>query len=124
MRRTVALMVVVLCSVVFVAGGLAESKMKMDLKAGDAVYVCNCAEGCPCDTISMKEGDCNCGNALAKGVVKSVAEGKAMVEVDGKAREFNIVGTHACDCKEGCTCNTVAMAAGKCVCGMEMKAVQ
>lgn len=124
MRKTVILMVVLLCSVVFAAGGLAESKMKMELKGGDEVYVCNCAEGCPCDTVSMKEGDCTCGNTLVKGVVKSVAEGKAMIEVDGKEREFNIMGKHACACPAGCTCNTVAQVEGKCPCGVEMKAVQ
>jgi len=41
----------------------------MPLKVGDEVFVCNCGNGCPCNSMAMKESKCSCGNAMVKGKV-------------------------------------------------------
>jgi hypothetical protein len=99
-------------------------KGKISLKVGDEVYVCGCGEGCPCDTISRKEGNCTCGKPLVKGKVTKVEEATAMIEVNGKERSFKTVGKYQCMCGKGCKCDTISQKPGKCGCGMKLKKVK
>lgn len=93
-------------------------------KQGDTVYVCACGESCPCKTMSRNEGKCSCGKALGKGVVSSVEGDKAMVKLDGKEIAFTTKAKYACNCGEGCKCDTISQNPGKCSCGKEMKKVE
>ena len=107
----------------FVSGALAD-QTKMDLKVGDQVYVCGCGKGCPCDTMSQKEGKCTCGKPLVKGTVSKVEEGKALIKTDKEERMFKTVGLYACACGKGCNCDTISQKPGKCGCGKAMKKVK
>ena len=66
----------------------------MDLKVGEEVYVCNCGPSCPCNTMSMKEGNCTCGNKMVKAKVTKVEKDVAYVQAEGweKARRFQDPG--------------------------------
>ena len=89
-------------------------------RVGEAIYVCGCGAKCPCDEVALRGGKCTCGKDLVKAKVTGVGKGKVVVMVEGKERTFKTVGKYACAC-EGCNCKTVSQAAGKCVCGKEMK---
>jgi hypothetical protein len=102
----------------------AEENGKLTLKVGDVVNVCGCGEGCPCETISLKEGKCSCGKALVKGKVTKVEEGKAMIEINGKERAFKTTGRYQCMCGKKCKCDTISQKPGKCGCGMELQEVK
>jgi hypothetical protein len=97
---------------------------KIMLKAGDVVNVCGCSEGCPCDTISRKDGKCSCGKPLVKGKVMSVEEGKAMIEINGKQRAFKTTGKFQCACGPKCNCDTISQKGGMCGCGKELQEVK
>jgi hypothetical protein len=97
---------------------------KIMLKAGDSVNVCGCSEGCPCDTISRKEGKCSCGKPLVQGKVTKVEEGKAMIAINGKERAFKTTGKFQCACGPKCNCDTISQKAGKCGCGKELQEVK
>jgi hypothetical protein len=99
-------------------------KGKITLKVGDEVYVCGCGEGCPCDTISRKEGNCTCKKPLVKGKVTKVEETTAMIEVNGKERSFKTIGKYQCKCGKECICDTISQKPGKCGCGMKLKKVK
>jgi hypothetical protein len=120
MRKRQALLAVWFLLVATVA--YAESG-KINLTAGDTVYVCGCGEVCPCETLSKQKGTCGCGTALVEGKVVSVADGKAVVESGGKQRTFRTAGLFACGC-ENCPCGTVSQRPGKCACGKPLKPVQ
>lgn len=102
---------------------LGGSKGKMDLKVGDEVYVCNCGEKCPFNTMSMSPGKCTCGMDMVKAQVIKVEEGKATVKAEGweKERVFRTIGKYACDCSPGCKYGTISQNPGKCTCGADMK---
>lgn len=97
---------------------------KITLKVGDEVYVCGCGEGCPCETISRKEGKCSCGKPLVKGKVTKVEEAKAMIAINGKERSFKTTGKYQCACGPDCNCDTISQQPGKCGCGKELQKVK
>jgi hypothetical protein len=103
----------------------AAEKGKLDLKAGDERYVCNCGDQCPCNTISSNAGKCTCGNDMVKTKVTKVENGKAAFKADGwdKERSFKTVGVYACNCAPSCKCDTISQNPGKCACGVEMKKI-
>ena len=101
---------------------LADTKGKMDLKAGDEIYACNMSESCLCDTMSTKLGKCKCGVELIKTKVTKV-DGD-VIYVESRGRGFKRVGKYTCGCGETCNCSTISQKPGKCVCGIEMKEVK
>lgn len=123
MKRTVIIMVVLSLA----TAGLifAADKSKMDLKAGDTVYACNCGEKCACKTMSRTETNCTCGNKMVKATVAKVEGDTAMLKAAGwdKERAFPTKGKYACACEGDCNCGTISQNPGKCACGNEMKKV-
>jgi hypothetical protein len=119
-------LLVVLFILVSVSLGMAETKGKMELKVGDEVYVCNCGEKCPCNTMSSNPGNCTCGNEMVKAKVLKVSPGKAEVKAESwaKARVFKTIGKYTCGCGPGCKCNTISQNPGKCTCGADMVKVK
>ena len=97
---------------------------KLDVKAGEEYYACNCT-GCPCNTISSLKGKCGCGNDLVKAKVTRVEKDKAYFKADAwdKERSFNTVGKYICACGPTCSCKTVSQKPGKCGCGHDLKQV-
>jgi hypothetical protein len=126
MRKSLRIGLVTLLSLVMVGAALAATPGKMDLKVGEEVYVCNCGPSCPCQTMSMKEGNCTCGNKMAKAKVTKVEKDVAYVQAEGweKPRAFNTQGKYMCACGPSCNCGTISQNPGKCVCGNDMKAVK
>jgi hypothetical protein len=102
----------------------AAEREKMELKAGDEVFACACGAGCPCDTLSQREGKCSCDKPMVKAKVTKVEEGKATLNVNGEDRAFKTVGKFACACPPACECGSISQKAGKCSCGKEMKEVK
>ena len=100
-----------------------ELRPEMKLAVGQEVYACNCGSKCPCDTLSMKPGNCTCGKEMVKAKVQSVGAGTAILLVSGEKRTFKTVGKYACACGLECLCNTISQNPGKCTCGKEMKKV-
>ena len=125
MRKMVCGVFVVLYVLVSVSVGMAE-KGKMELKVGDEVYVCNCGENCPCNTMSRNPGNCTCGNEMVKVKVLKVEPGKAEVKAESwdKARVFKTIGKYTCNCGPNCKCDTISQNPGKCTCGADMIKVQ
>ena len=78
--------------------GMAATKGTMALKVGNEVYVCNCGEKCPCNTMSRNPGNCTCGTEMVKAKVLKVTPGKAEVKAESwpKARMFKTVGKYTC----------------------------
>jgi hypothetical protein len=98
---------------------------KTALKVGDEMYVCNCGEACPCNSMAAKEGSCTCGHAMVKAKVVSLGDGTAAFKAEGweKPRAFKTEAKYACACGEACKCGSISQNPGKCVCGHEMKKV-
>lgn len=92
-------------------------------KKGDTAYVCTCGDSCDCKTMANKEGKCACGNALGKGVVRSVSKDNIVVQTGDRNLNFPAKAKYACGCGDGCNCGTVSQKPGKCGCGSEMKKV-
>jgi hypothetical protein len=124
MKRALVISLVVLIMAV-AAFSLAAEKSKLTLKVGDERYVCNCGEKCACNTISMNQGKCTCGNDMVKAKVVKVEKGKADFKADGwqKERSFKTIGKYACNCSPECKCGTISQNPGKCTCGTEMKKI-
>jgi hypothetical protein len=125
MKKTLVFVMVTMVFALLTTLGIGGEKTSLDLKVGDALYVCNCGEACPCHTISTNVGNCTCGKEMVKAKVVKVGQGTADFMAEGweKARTFNTVGKYACDCGPQCPCNTISQNPGKCTCGKEMKAV-
>ena len=125
MKRSVQIVIVALLSLMMVGAALAAAPGQMDLKVGEEVYVCNCGPSCPCHTMSMKEGNCTCGNKMVKGKVTKVDKDVAYVQAEGweKPRAYNTQGKYMCACGPSCNCGTISQNPGKCVCGNDMKPV-
>lgn len=106
-----------------VAFSIGAEKGKLDLKVGDERYVCNCGEKCACNTMSMSQGKCSCGNDMVKAKAVKVEKGKASLKAEGwqKDRSFKTIGKYACNCSPDCKCGTISQNPGKCTCGSEMK---
>ncbi len=125
MRKVLSAATMVLFTLVAFSAAMAGShEGKMSLKVGDEVYVCNCGEKCPCDTMARKEGKCTCGADMVKGKVTKVEKDKAMVMVGGKERAFSTTGKYTCACGPGCDCDMISQNPGKCVCGADLKPVE
>ena len=123
MRRALSVLAVIF-SLVLVSVAFAAESNKMDLKVGDAVYVCGCGKGCDCDTMAKKPGKCVCGKPLVKGKVTKVGDGTAVIKTKKGEQTFKTVGLYSCACGEGCNCGTISQKPGKCVCGKPMKKVE
>jgi hypothetical protein len=123
MKRAVIIMVVLSLAVAGLV--FAVDKSKMDLKAGDTVYACNCGEKCDCKTMARTETNCTCGKKMVKATVVKVDGDTAMLKAEGwdKERAFPTKGKYACACGEGCNCGTISQNPGKCACGKDMKKV-
>jgi len=97
---------------------------KLELKAGDEIYVCNCGEMCDCGSVSLKEAKCTCGKEMVKVTVARVDKGMAYYMQDGKERSIKTAGKYACACGPDCKCGMISQKPGKCGCGVEMKKVK
>lgn len=116
--------VTLIAMVILALGGLAGASVeqgKITLKEGQEAYACGCGEGCPCDTISRKTGDCSCGKPLVLGKVTKVEKGTVRIEVNGKERSFKTIGTYQCACGPKCNCDTISQKPGKCGCSTELQ---
>jgi hypothetical protein len=123
MKKVFSSVLVVLFVLVSAGLGMADTaKGKMELKVGQEIYVCNCGEKCPCNTMSRNPGNCTCGSEMAKAKVLKVTPGKAEVKADSwdKARTFKTVGKYTCGCGPNCKCDTISQNPGKCTCGADM----
>jgi hypothetical protein len=120
------IVVVIVALSLAVAGYALADKTKLDLKAGDSIYACNCGDSCACKTMSNTESNCSCGKKMVKATVAKVEGDKVMLKADGwdKERAFPTKGKYACACGEGCKCDTISQNPGKCSCGNDMKKVQ
>ena len=96
---------------------------KLEVKAGDDIYVCGCGKGCDCYTVSKKEGKCTCGSNLVKVKVTKVDKGKAFYMQDGKEASTTLTGKYNCACGPTCDCQTISQKPGKCGCGKDMAKV-
>jgi hypothetical protein len=125
MKKSLHAILVALLSLVMVGAAFAAATGKMDLKVGEEVYVCNCGPSCPCYTMSMKEGNCTCGNKMVKAKVTKVDKDVAYLQAEGweKPRAVNTQGKYMCACGPTCNCGTISQNPGKCVCGNDMKPV-
>jgi len=128
MRRKILITAMVLAMALAVVSlSFAAEKGKLDLKVGDELYVCNCGEKCPCNTISRNPGKCACGHDdMVKATVTKVEGNVAYFKAEGwdKERPFKTVGKYMCACGPGCNCDTISQTKGKCTCGKEMKKVK
>src|SRR5512134_220079 len=117
--KRIAVLLTVIAALAVVSLAFARDKSKMELKAGDEVYACNCGEKCPCQTMSMNAGNCTCGKPMVKAKVDKVEGGSAMLKAEGweKARTFATAGKFMCACGPDCKCDTISQAPGKCTCG-------
>ena len=99
----------------------AAANAKLELKAGDSVYACACGTSCPCQTISMKPGQCTCGKDLVKAEALKVGETTVDLKFAGETRTMSRVGKYVCGCGgEGCDCKTISQSSGKCSCGTDL----
>ena len=128
MRRKILITAMVLAMALAVVSlSFAAEKGKLDLKVGDELYVCNCGEKCPCNTISRNPGKCACGHDdMVKATVTKVEGNVAYFKAEGwdKERPFKTVGKYMCACGPGCNCDTISQTKGKCPCGKDLKKVK
>ena len=113
----VTLLVLTLTGLSAIAVG---ANAKLELKAGDSVYACACGSSCPCQTISMKPGQCTCGKDLVKTEVLKVGETSVDLKFSEETRTMSRVGKFVCGCGEGCDCKTISQSPGKCSCGTDL----
>src|SRR5919197_5030135 len=106
-RWFVTLMTVVALGVAGLAMAALEHG-KISLKPGDEVRVCGCGEGCPCGTMSRKEGKCACKKDLVKATVVSVEDDKATVKIKEREQTFKTTGKFQCACGPKCDCDTIS----------------
>jgi hypothetical protein len=122
MKKLVSMVLLLLFAMACVVVA-AESGSK-SLKVGDQLYVCNCGEACPCDSMANKAGKCTCGKEMVQGTVTKVEGGTAVIKTPSGERTFKTQGKYACACGAGCDCGTISQNPGNCVCGKEMKEVK
>jgi hypothetical protein len=108
-------MVLALCLVV-----VSYAHSKMDLKAGDEVYVCNCGGDCPCGTIAKNTGNCTCGKPMVKTTVTKDDQA-GNISADGQKKTSRSGDEIACACGTVCKCGAISHSPGKCTCGKDMK---
>jgi hypothetical protein len=114
-----SLLFVFAAALAFAAKGQGPSG-KFEAKAGDAIYVCGCGDGCDCGSLALKEGSCSCGKELVKTTVTKVDKSKVYYELDGKEMSAPIQGKYACGCGDGCNCGAISQKPGKCGCDKDM----
>lgn len=126
MRKVLLLLSVVVFCLAIGTAAFAGVKSKLDLKAGDEIFACNCGDACPCKTMSRNAGQCTCGKDMVKAKVMSVKSGMASLKAEGwdKERLFPLQGKYACACGPDCPCDTISQTPGKCTCGKEMQEVK
>jgi len=122
MKRFLVVLMVMVLGLGFSSISVAEPLKggKLEVKAGDEIYVCGCGEGCDCKTVSKKEGKCVCNKDLIKVTVTKVEKGKAFFMQDGKEASTPLKGKYMCACGPQCDCQTISQKPGKCGCGKEM----
>ena len=123
MKRVYAATLVMLVLALAITVMAAESA-KMSLKVGDEVFVCSCGDGCPCNSMAMKESKCSCGKEKVKGKVVKLGDDTAVIQINGREQTFKTVGKYACACGEGCNCGSISQTPADCACGKPMKQVQ
>lgn len=112
--------IVAVAIAVFLGISLAQAATaKLNVKAGDTAYVCQCGEKPCCETAALKPAKCGCGHEMGKVAVTKVKGSKAYYEAGGKEKAFKITGKYACGCGGDC-CAMVSQKPGKCSCGKEM----
>jgi hypothetical protein len=123
MKKAVVILAVLTLALVTMA---LAANPKPVFKLGNEVYVCNCPEGCPCQTISKHAGKCPCGTDMVKAKVTGTVKGEVTLMAAGweKDRVFSSEAKFACTCDPKCDCDTISQKAGKCPCGKEMTAVK
>ena len=126
MKKTLLVVLGIVLALGLIAVAYADLKSKMELKAGDEVYACNCGQACNCDTLSHNPGTCTCGKDMVKATVTKVGEGTALLKASGweKERTFKTAGQYACACGEACKCGSISQNPGKCTCGTDMQKVK
>ena len=124
--RKLVIAVVAVCTFGFAGLAAAAEEGKVQLKAGDQVYVCACGEKCPCETISKNGGKCTCSKEMVKAKVTKVDKDMVYVQAEGwdKPRGYNPQGKYMCACGPSCNCGTISQNPGKCVCGNDLKPVE
>lgn len=123
MKRSVYAVFAVIMLVALAAVAFAGAKAKMELKAGEEIFACNCGEKCPCNTMSRNAGNCTCGKEMVKAKVTKLEGDAAYIQADGweKERPFRTTAKYACACGPTCKCGTISQNPGKCTCGVEME---
>lgn len=123
--KKLILIATVMVMVAFVALSFAGAKSKLDLKAGDEIYACDCGDSCACKTMSRNAGNCTCDKEMVKAKVTKVENGKAMLKAEKweKERSFKTTAKYTCNCGEACKCDTISQNPGKCTCKTEMKKI-
>jgi hypothetical protein len=145
MFRKMALVSMILFSVSFLCGfaHAAEKKEKAAIKTGNIVYVCDCGEGCQCNTLSKKSGKCTCGKKLVQMHVLKIEGTEAILCKCGKGctcainpadptkcgcgqpvKRVSLKGKYVCACGDACECNTISDKPGKCTCGKALKKIE
>jgi hypothetical protein len=126
MKKSVLLVLSLLF--VFAAVGLAFAAKgpdgKFDAKVGDEIYACACGAGCDCGTLGKQEGNCACGQKMAKTKVTKIEKGRVYYMIDGKELSAPTQGKYACGCGEGCNCGYIGQKPGKCGCDKDMVKVK
>jgi len=103
-----------------IAVGVAQAAPnRIELKAGDAAYVCGCGDKCGCEVVSLKAGKCGCGHELTRVTITKVKGKKAAYEAGGKEATVKLAGKYSCACGSDC-CQMISQKPGKCVCGKEL----
>jgi len=116
--------------------------MAADATRADVLYSCACGDGCDCNSVSTKPGNCRCGKPMAWGHVVKVEGSEALVcrcaegcncKQDAadptkcgcgkplKRVDLSGSGLFFCNCGGSCTCNTLSAEPGNCKCGMPLK---
>ncbi len=125
MKKVLSLLSLVAFSLMIGNAVWAADKSKLDLKAGNEIFACNCGDECACKSMSRNAGKCTCGKDMVKAKVISVKAGQASLKAAGwdKERLFFLKGKYACACGPDCKCDTISQNPGKCTCEKEMKKV-
>jgi hypothetical protein len=108
MKKVVTVALALVLALAFAV--VAAEHSKMELKVGDQLYVCNCGEKCPCDSMAR--------------TVTKVGEGTAVIKIAAAERTFKTVGKFACACGSTCDCGSISQNPGNCVCGKPMAEVK
>ncbi len=108
----------------------------------DQLYLCDCGEGCTCNTVVTAPGQCACGKELKGYHVVKIEGDEALLCTCGETcvcaidpkdeskcgcgqpvKRVSLKGTgvYFCNCGGACACNTLAGKPGTCVCGMPLK---